>query len=344
MHGIRQMLFGLLILTGFLLTQAQEATEADLQTQLDAALATISQLETRLKTEQTALSSLRVKFVQEVAAREAKITELTASSIPAPTISSGVQDRLNRSLVRNAELSARIRDLEKVAATAADTAAVQASNDQLNQRLATERKALADLRVKYVQDVAAAKGTEVQGSDMSQCRAQSKALNALITSLSNQNAQLRAVQTATSVEAEVQAVPETCTPAVNSGQLKALNSLITSLSNQNAQLRAQARASADQAATPAANNSGQLKALNTLITSLSNQNSGLRVQLRQLQTPSASPTANSQGYTIQAGDTLSSLALRFYGDADRWRDIAQANNISDSQTIDLVIGQVITIP
>lgn len=342
MRGIRW-LFVIFLFAGFVVS-AQEATEADLQAQLDAALARISGLESRLATEQSALSSLRVKLVQEVAAREAKIAELSAASA-----SNGVQDRLNRSLVRNAQLSARIRELEKLEGAAETAASLQASNDHLNERLAIEQKALADLRIKYVKDMSALKSTTTAGPAAPNCSAQSKALNSLITSLSNQNASLRA---AASVASATPA-PVATAPVSNAGQLKALNTLITSLSNQNAQLRASARAAANTTVTPATtsapttnSNNGQLKALNTLITSLSNQNSSLRAQIRQLQTTPAATIAATpaQGYTIKAGDTLSSIALEVYGNAERWRDIAAANNISDQGTINLEIGQVITIP
>ena len=55
-----------LLLLSCFVAYAQEATEADLQTQLDAALAKISSLESRLATEQTAVSNLRVKYVQDM--------------------------------------------------------------------------------------------------------------------------------------------------------------------------------------------------------------------------------------------------------------------------------------
>jgi nucleoid-associated protein YgaU len=338
MSGIYRTLFGFILLSSLLFTQAQ----SDLQAQLEAALAKISSLESRLATEQTALSSLRVKFVQEVAAREAKLAEL--NTVSAPTTTSGAQDRLNRSLVRNAQLSARIRELEKTAEVAAKVPELETSNAALSQRLATEQKAVADLRiklvqdisaredkikqadanyaalgqrlateqqalsalrVKYVQDLAAAKAAPTTAqTDTSQCRAQSNALNSLITSLSAQNASLRTAQSATPVVEETQA-----------------------------------------AACVLVSNSGQLKSLNTLITSLSNQNSGLRAQVRQLlSTQSAPSTTTTSGYVIKAGDTLSSIALSLYGDAERWRDIANANGISDRETINLEIGQVINIP
>lgn len=42
--------------------------------------------------------------------------------------------------------------------------------------------------------------------------------------------------------------------------------------------------------------------------------------------PAASPAASAgQMYTVEAGDTLASIAQKFYGDASRWRRIYDAN-------------------
>lgn len=47
-------------------------------------------------------------------------------------------------------------------------------------------------------------------------------------------------------------------------------------------------------------------------------------------------------YTIKAGDTLSSVAEKYFGDAMRYKDIAHFNNISNPDAIQA--GQVIKIP
>ena len=47
-------------------------------------------------------------------------------------------------------------------------------------------------------------------------------------------------------------------------------------------------------------------------------------------------------YTVVAGDTLSAIALRFYGDANLFPLIATANGIADPNVI--LDGQVLTIP
>ena len=50
----------------------------------------------------------------------------------------------------------------------------------------------------------------------------------------------------------------------------------------------------------------------------------------------------AQQYTVQSGDTLYSLAQRFYGDGNQWQKIAQTNNIADPSQ--LQAGVTITIP
>ena len=52
--------------------------------------------------------------------------------------------------------------------------------------------------------------------------------------------------------------------------------------------------------------------------------------------------ATNGTYTVQAGDTLCSIARRFLGAASRYMDIARANNIADPNI--LAIGQVLIIP
>lgn len=47
-------------------------------------------------------------------------------------------------------------------------------------------------------------------------------------------------------------------------------------------------------------------------------------------------------YTVKAGDTLSGIAARFYGDANEWHKIAKANNIRSPRR--LRIGQVLKLP
>ncbi len=64
---------------------------------------------------------------------------------------------------------------------------------------------------------------------------------------------------------------------------------------------------------------------------------------RPVHVPKGKPGgAAPQKYTVRAGDTLAGIAARFYGDADLWPQIAQANKIRDPRR--LRIGQVLTIP
>lgn len=47
-------------------------------------------------------------------------------------------------------------------------------------------------------------------------------------------------------------------------------------------------------------------------------------------------------YVVKSGDTLSKIAKEFYGDANKYMEIANANNISNPDKID--VGQELKIP
>ena len=59
-------------------------------------------------------------------------------------------------------------------------------------------------------------------------------------------------------------------------------------------------------------------------------------------TPSGTNSACGSSYVVQSGDTLSSIALDCYGDANKWPCICSANGISDCSLI--YPGQVLTLP
>ncbi len=62
--------------------------------------------------------------------------------------------------------------------------------------------------------------------------------------------------------------------------------------------------------------------------------------------PASLPSADGNGrrYTVERGDTLSSIALRFYGDAGKWRILMTANRDSLGGTDRVRVGQVLRIP
>jgi nucleoid-associated protein YgaU len=49
-----------------------------------------------------------------------------------------------------------------------------------------------------------------------------------------------------------------------------------------------------------------------------------------------------QTYTVRPGDNLSKISQRFYGDANKYMTIAQANNLQDPDKIK--VGQELVIP
>ncbi len=50
----------------------------------------------------------------------------------------------------------------------------------------------------------------------------------------------------------------------------------------------------------------------------------------------------NQTYTVQPGDNLSKISKRYYGDANKYPVIAQANNLTDPDKIK--VGQELVIP
>ncbi len=57
---------------------------------------------------------------------------------------------------------------------------------------------------------------------------------------------------------------------------------------------------------------------------------------------SAAPASGGQSYTVAAGDTLWAIAERFYGDGNRYMEIATANNMDNPDMVSA--GQTLTIP
>ncbi|WP_072871371.1 LysM peptidoglycan-binding domain-containing protein [Desulfofundulus thermosubterraneus] len=58
--------------------------------------------------------------------------------------------------------------------------------------------------------------------------------------------------------------------------------------------------------------------------------------------PPPAPATPQQEHTVVAGDTLWALAQKYLGAGPRWKEIAEANNISDPRK--LQIGQKLVIP
>ncbi|MGA9334349.1 MAG: LysM peptidoglycan-binding domain-containing protein [Rudaea sp.] len=52
----------------------------------------------------------------------------------------------------------------------------------------------------------------------------------------------------------------------------------------------------------------------------------------------------TQTYTVVSGDSLSKIAQKFYGHANRWREIFEANRDQISNPDLIKIGQVLKIP
>lgn len=56
------------------------------------------------------------------------------------------------------------------------------------------------------------------------------------------------------------------------------------------------------------------------------------------------PAGSTQSYTVVKGDSLSKIAKQFYGNANRWREIFEANRDQISNPDLIKPGQVFKIP
>jgi nucleoid-associated protein YgaU len=63
-----------------------------------------------------------------------------------------------------------------------------------------------------------------------------------------------------------------------------------------------------------------------------------------VQSGSSTAPAGEQTYTVASGDTLSKIAKKFYGDANAWKAIFQANKDQIKNPDMIHPGQVLKIP
>lgn len=59
---------------------------------------------------------------------------------------------------------------------------------------------------------------------------------------------------------------------------------------------------------------------------------------------SAPPVDETKTYIVVSGDSLSKIAQKFYGHANRWREIFEANRDRISNPDLITVGQVLRIP
>lgn len=60
--------------------------------------------------------------------------------------------------------------------------------------------------------------------------------------------------------------------------------------------------------------------------------------------PAAAKAAAPRTYTVLAGDNLSKIAKKFYGDANKWKKIFEANKDTIKNPDLIKIGQVLRVP
>jgi LysM repeat protein len=68
-------------------------------------------------------------------------------------------------------------------------------------------------------------------------------------------------------------------------------------------------------------------------------------QVRAQSAAGASVTASSTGtHTVRPGETLWSLAARYYGDGHKWRELASVNGLAAGGELGIAVGQVLRVP
>ncbi len=111
----------------------------------------------------------------------------------------------------------------------------------------------------------------------------------------------------------------------NSPEWKQVAAEVLQLRNENAALKKQLGSSAPSAATSQSATTAEAAA--------------------PAAQPQAGPAAAShQIYTVVAGDTLTKIAAKFYGDGESWEPIYEANRDSLSSPSALRVGQTLVIP
>ena len=86
------------------------------------------------------------------------------------------------------------------------------------------------------------------------------------------------------------------------------------------------------------------------LTRLQNENAALRARIAELERPATVATATetveatSRTHVVQKGDTLQSLALRYYGTRSGWEKIYAANRMILPSKDQLKVGQQLVIP
>lgn len=86
-----------------------------------------------------------------------------------------------------------------------------------------------------------------------------------------------------------------------------------------------------------------VKKLNNDLVQLQQRRTAIKARLNEVETELAGIKTNNT-YTVQPGDSLSSIAQTHYGDAKRWKDIFEANRSAIENPNVIAAGMVLTLP
>src|SRR5690606_2061268 len=68
------------------------------------------------------------------------------------------------------------------------------------------------------------------------------------------------------------------------------------------------------------------------------------VHAQQAPVAAATDAAPTTTHVVKAGETLWSLAARYYGDGHQWKELARRNGIEGEGPTALRVGQVLNVP
>ena len=310
MRQIVSVILLVLLGTGY----TQEPSAAELQSQLDAAQAQLALLESQLAQE-------RHTHENRLAVAQESLSQLRVQYVQDLRVREhNIADLQRQFESQSAQGLAEVEvELESLRNTIAELAS---QNRDLSMRLDDETIRTNVLRQNLAAETAKLRELSAQTPATSEL----ETLQATITELESQNRDLsmrlddetiRTNVLRQNLAAETAKLRELSTQPTVAADVSELNDRIAQLTAENLILQEQL---------------GVLNArVDELTAALVTQNVELEVSA-------------GRAYTVQSGDSLSSIAFSVYNDASRWVDIAQANDIPLGTANVLEVGQVLVLP
>jgi len=260
----------------------------------------------------------------------ATLRSMIESPVPVGTNSNDLVARLNQTSQELTSLRLRYETLrterDRLLAGAPAGGRVNELDSQLGDtedRLATALRAFTQLQDE----------NEQLRSEVNRVQQENSGLRGQVQNLTTQNQQIQSalyqLNTQLLAQTEARAQAEQAADTLRL-QLQVANETIATLSGQRSTAAGEARSLSAAGLQAALDTSGPVP-MAQLETSASRMQGG-------------AAAAGTRTHVIVAGDTLSAIALRYYGSANRWPEIYEANRAVLLNERSLVIGRVLTIP